>query len=878
MSLRHLLRDLRLDAQFTRHVTAWQRLPARPARYADFPPALDTRLIAALRARGIEQLYSHQAQAVEAALRGENVVVVTPTASGKTLCYNLPVLHALLGDAPARALYLFPTKALAHDQLYEMGEFIAALQARIPAHTYDGDTPASRRPRIRRDARIIVTNPDMLHTGILPHHTRWAEFFENLRYVVIDEMHAYRGVFGSHVANVLRRLGRVCAFYGSRPQFLCASATIANPAEHAERLIETPVTLVNENGAPTGEKHFIFYNPPVVNPQLGIRRSAVLEAQSVARRFLSDDVQTIVFARARLAVEVLLTYLRDFAASEGRPPQSVRGYRGGYLPDERRAIERGLRDGAVRGVVATNALELGVDIGRLSACVMTGYPGTIASTWQQAGRAGRSTDVSVAVLVAGGSPLDQYVVAHPRFFFEHSPEHALINPDNLVILLDHLRCAAFELPFVEGDGFGRFPDADVLLDFLEKEGVLVKAGGSWHWMSEGYPAADVSLRTGAAADFVVVTRDDLSTGSGRTLGEARAIGRVDFYSAPRMIHEGAIYIHQGQQYQVERLDWEGRLAEVRPVAVDYYTTAGTSTEVQVIEVIEEAAAGATQKACGQVQVISKATGFKKVKLYTHETLGRGEIDLPEQEMETTAYWFSLAEAAAGQLESEGLLRSDSGDRGPNWAAQREAARRRDGFRCRHCGSPERPDRKHDVHHLRPFREFGYAAGQNTHYIKANRLENLITLCASCHRQAEAAQRVRSALAGLAYVLRHLAPLYLMCDPGDIGVFSEARWRYTKAPTICIYDNVPGGTGFSERLFELHDTLLTAAGEVVSGCGCRSGCPSCVGPAAEGGGIKAHVLRLLEVMRKAQDLLSSLCLPPKNSDHDHPNAELHRRRE
>ena len=838
--LHQLLRDLRLDLQFTRNVTAWQRLPARPARYADFPPGLDARLSAALRARGIKRLYTHQAQAAEAALRGENVVVVTPTASGKTLCYNLPVLHALLGDPNARALYLFPTKALAQDQLHELGQFIAALKARLPAHTYDGDTPSSRRPAIRRDARIIVTNPDMLHTGILPHHTRWADLFENLRYVVIDEIHAYRGVFGSHVANVLRRLSRVCAFYGSQPRFLCASATIANPAEHAERLVEASVTLVDENGAPAGEKHFIFYNPPVINPQLGIRRSAVLEAQAVARRFLAQDVQTVVFARARLTVEVLLTYLRDFIVGEGRPPGSVRGYRGGYLPNERRAIERGLRDGAVRGVVATNALELGVDIGQLSACVMTGYPGTIASTWQQAGRAGRTADVSVAVLVAGGSPLDQYVVSHPRFFFERSPEHALINPDNLVGLLNHLRCAAFELPFAEGEGFGRCPSADALLAFLAKEGVLVKAGQSWHWMSEGYPAADVSLRTGTADNFVVVTGDEY--------GEAHAIGQVDFYSAPRTIHEEAIYIHGGLQYQVERLDWEGRLAEVRPVAVDYYTTASTSTDVQVIDVLEEAAVHATRRAYGAVQVISKATGFKKVKLYTHETLGWGEIDLPEQEMETTGYWFSLTDLAARQLESEGLLRLDSGDRGPNWAEQRDKARQRDGFRCQHCGAPERPGRQLDVHHLVPFREFGYVPGQNIRYLEANRLENLSTLCSSCHRRAEARQRVRGALAGLSYVLRHVSPLYLMCDPRDIGVFSEARWRYTKAPTVCIYDNVPGGTGFSERLFELHETLLAAAREVVAGCACRSGCPSCVGPVAEGGeGTKRNVLRLLEVI-------------------------------
>lgn len=838
MDLYQLLRSFRLDSKFTRNVTAWQRLPERPACYADLPASLDARLIAALRARGVEQLYVHQVRSAEAALRGENVVVVTPTASGKTLCYNLPVLHTLLNNSDGRALYLFPTKALAQDQLYELGELVAALEARIPVHTYDGDTPASRRRAIRRDFQILFTNPDMLHTGILPHHTQWVDLFENLCYVVIDEIHAYRGIFGSHVANVLRRLSRVCAFYGSRPQFLCTSATIGNPVEHAERLIESPVTLVDENGAPAGEKHFIFYNPPVVDVQLGIRRSAMLEAQAVARRFLTEDVQTIVFARGRLTVEVLLTYLRDFTTGEGRPAESVRGYRGGYLPDERRAIERGLRDGVVRGVVATNALELGVDIGRLSACVMTGYPGTIASTWQQAGRAGRAADVSVAVLVAGGSPLDQYIIAHPRFFFERSPEYALINPDNLVVLLDHLRCAAFELPLGQGEGFGQMADADILLAFLEEEGVLLKAGQRWHWMSEGYPAAEVNLRTGMAGNFVVTCDEG---------GETRAIGQVDFHSAPSLIHEGAIYIHEGQSYQVDRLDWEGRIAKGRPVEVDYYTVASTVTDVQVIEVLEEVVVGATRKACGEVQVVTRATGFRKVKLYSHETLGWGEIDLPEQEMETTGYWFSLREPMARQLESEGVLRIDTGDRGPNWAEQRDKARRRDNFCCQHCGAPERPQRQHDVHHLQPFREFGYVRGQNRRYVEANRLENLITLCPSCHRRAEARQRVRSALAGLAYVLRHVAPLYLMCDLRDVGVFSDVRWRFNRAPTVCIYDNVPGGTGFSERLFELHDALLVAAREVVAGCACQNGCPSCVGPGVEGGNTKENTLRLLELV-------------------------------
>ena len=432
MVLSDLITHLRASPRFMRNVTAWERLPARPARFGPWPGGLDDRLKEAVRGQAIDRLYSHQVQALDAALRGENVVVVTGTASGKTLCYNLPVLNAFLRDPAARALYLFPTKALAQDQLNHIHSEFEGWDT--GAFTYDGDTPRSQRAAVRRRARLLITNPDMLHAGILPHHTQWESFLGNLRYVIIDEMHSYRGVFGSHVANLMRRLRRVCAFYGAAPQFLLTSATIANPTELAERLIEAPVSLVDDDGSPQGEKHFVFLNPPIVDPTLGIRRSVTLQTRDVVARLLNADVQTIVFSRARMAVEELLDYLRDEAAIIDIEPARVRGYRGGYLPLERREIERGLREGTVRAVVATNALELGVDIGQLSACVMSGYPGTIASTWQQAGRAGRRTGVSAAVMVASAAPLDQFMVRHPKYFFGRSPERGLIQPDNLVIL------------------------------------------------------------------------------------------------------------------------------------------------------------------------------------------------------------------------------------------------------------------------------------------------------------------------------------------------------------------------------------------------------------------------------------------------------------
>jgi DEAD/DEAH box helicase domain-containing protein len=473
--------DDRPDAP-DRHVTAVRKLAAVAASYSPFPGTLDVRLRHALESRGITQLYTHQAEAIDHGLGGRDVVVVTPTASGKTLCYNAPMLNAILQDPSSRGLYLFPTKALAQDQLAELHalcEVIAAREGeRIGVFTYDGDTPQDARRAIRARAHVVLSNPDMVHSGILPHHPRWAKLFENLRYVVIDELHAYRGVFGSHLANVLRRLRRICRHYGSSPVFLCSSATIANPRELAERLTERAFELVDRSGAPRGEKYFVFINPPVVNRQLGIRRSYLSETRRVASEFLKRDLQAIVFAQSRLATELLTTYLKDDFEPGGGEPERIRGYRGGYLPIRRREIEKGLRDGTVRTVVSTNALELGIDIGALDVSVMAGYPGTIAATWQRAGRAGRRASRSAAVLVASSAPLDQFIVRNPSYFFDASPEHALIDPDNLHILVEHVKCAAFELPFTSDETFGRH-DVQEILSLLAHQG-LVYLPGAFH--------------------------------------------------------------------------------------------------------------------------------------------------------------------------------------------------------------------------------------------------------------------------------------------------------------------------------------------------------------------------------------------------------------
>src|SRR5260221_859191 len=759
MSIQAVLDALRHDNKFLENVVAGERIPARSAHEVAFPAGLDGALADMLRRSGMECLKPTQAQEVVAALADENMVFVPPTARGKTLCYNLPVLQACRSDPLARALYLFPTKALAQDQAAALSTLIESLGEPIPVHIYDGDTPTSQRQGIRQQSGVIISNPDMLHKAILPHHTRWAAFFENLRFVVIDELHAYRAVFGSHMANVMRRLRRICQFYGSNPIFLCASATIANPGELAEKLVEAPVHVIDDNGAPQGEKHFLIYNPPVIDPALGIRRSYTLESRQIAGRFVAGDVQTIVFARARLTTELLLGYLRDEVVYQHGDPATVRGYRGGYLPHERREIEQGLRRGDVRGVVATNALDLGVDIGQLGAVIIAGYPGTLASTRQQAGRAGRRADTSAAVLVASGAPLDQYIAQHPRYLFERSVENARINADNLVILLNHVRCAAFELPFEQGEKFGSFGDVTELLEFLaEDEQSLHHSGNSYRWVNPAPPAASISLRTGTSNTIVI---QDI-TGI-----EPIVVGEIDRQTAPLMVHEGAVYLHEGRQFGIETLDWDNGIASARQTSVDYYTDASAGSTVKVIEEDESEVIGDVIKARGLVEVTWKATSYRMIKRYTHETLGHGEINLPEQRFETTAYWLYLTPDLITSLTEAGVILQPN-DYGPNWQAQRDAARTRDNYRCRNCNAPEKPSMQHHVHHLTPFRSFGYIAGQNTNYKIANQLENLVTLCSSCHRAAETQQRTRSALGGLGNLFRNLATLYLTCEPGDVG--------------------------------------------------------------------------------------------------------------
>ena len=642
-SLSELIKELRQNE----NIINWQEIEPREAKTRPLPSSVDDRIKNALQKRGIGELYSHQYSAYETLRKGENIVAVTPTASGKTLCYNLPVLQSIAENDANRALYIFPTKALAQDQKSELNEIINEMGIDIKSYTYDGDTSPAIRQVVRKAGHIVITNPDMLHSAILPHHTKWVSLFENLKYVVIDELHTYRGVFGSHVANVIRRLKRICKFYGSNPIFICTSATIANPKELAEQLTGNPMRLIDDNGAPSGRKHFVFYNPPIVNKPLNIRKSATVEVNNLAKEFLKNKIQTIVFARSRVRVEIILSHLQELVKNQ-LGTKSIRGYRGGYLPKQRREIERGLREGDILGVVSTNALELGVDIGQLQVCVMTGYPGSVASTWQQAGRAGRRHGEALILMVASSTPIDQYIVQNPEYFFDRSPESARINPENLIILVDHLKCAAYELPFNENEEFGPL-DVKEILEYLVEERVIHQNGDKFYWANQSFPAGNISLRSASQENVVIVDQSETAN--------VKIIGEMDRFSAMTLLHDEAIYLHEGVQYQVEKLDWEHKKAYVREVDVEYYTDANLAVQLKVLEIDKTVNRKESTLNYGDVTINILPSIFKKIKLTTFENIGSGPIYLPEEELHTSATWleFKQTDTALAEKTLEQLL-------------------------------------------------------------------------------------------------------------------------------------------------------------------------------------------------------------------------------
>jgi DEAD/DEAH box helicase domain-containing protein len=795
--------EILADPDLKERIVLDREMPAKAAEFAPLPLGIHDQVRQGLRRHGIGDLYTHQVEAIELAMAGRSVSVVTPTASGKSLCYLVPVLDAIAKTPGATAILMYPTKALAQDQLIELRQLADAAELEVPTFTYDGDTPPGARSALRQAGQVVLTNPDMLHSGILPHHTQWVRLFKGLHYVVLDELHTYRGVFGSHVANVIRRLDRICAFYGASPTYICCSATIANPGELAERLLGRSVECVDRNGAPAPMRRVVVLNPPIVEPRLGIRRSASREASSLVPRLVRGGSQTIVFSQTRLQVELLLNYLRrdlerPGVLRQGPPQHEVRAYRGGYLPLERRAIEAGLRSGAVRCVVSTSALELGIDIGRLDAAVLVGYPGTIASTWQRLGRAGRRQEPALQMLITGGGPLDQYLAKHPDFLLERSPEYAFVDPDNLLILAAHLQAAVFELPLRDGESFGP-GDSGELLEILQEDGLVHRTGGAWHWAADAFPADAINLRTTATGNVVILdteldgqapSQGPQGTYSGSAGGHSgagsRAVGEIDEWGAPMLVHDDAIYMHQGRQYHVERLDWEERRAYVHPVSVDYYTDADLRVGLQVLERMAgpvQDRGRLTSRAHGEVRVSVLAAMYRKIRLLTNETVGAGPIRVPERDLQTTAYWCSLPSpltSFAGTLEVG-------------------------------------------------VEALGHVLGQ------------VACFQAMCDRRdLGVVAQVKAPLGSITNQPEVEEPLeYLPGERPSVqpASFSAAGGPWLEeSPTVFIYDVHPGGVGLSARLFDLHGQLLQGAVALLRDCDCESGCPACVGPVA---GVEPH---------------------------------------
>ncbi len=837
-TLEQLIQNWKTDPTVKEHVVFSKTIPPTPAKLSSFPHDLNERLARALQADQIHQLYSHQLSAWDKIQKGVNTAITTGTASGKSLCYYLPILNSFFQHTGTCSLFLFPTKALAQDQektlrnlLIKSGEN-KELEKWIGI--YDGDTPGEKRKSVKKDARFVFTNPDMLHQGILPYHTSWSRFFRNLQYIVIDEMHTYRGVFGSHVANVIRRLKRIARFHGSNPQFILTSATIANPVAFAERMIEAPVQMVSEDGSPHGKRNILFYNPPIIQKELSLRCHPAKEATRLTGDLLARGIQTLIFTQSRKSVEITLKNLHSIFPDQA---DSIFPYRSGYLPKERRYIEKSIRDGTARVVVSTNALELGIDIGGLDSILMIGYPGTISGFRQEAGRAGRTDNrSSLAMLIASPNPLDQFILKHPDYLFENSVEQALINPDNLIILLQHLRCAIYELPFDAEEHFGTVDKKtlDGLLNILKLAENIHFSSSKFFWISGQYPAAEVSLRT--AGDRKFLLQQEIN-------GRAIKIGEIDEPSAYWMVHPDAIYLHAGQIYKVDKMNLQEGIVDLSPADGDYYTEPKQKTSVTKIMVHKQEEISVGCKVFGEIQVKSQVTGYKKILWETNEIISLHDLDMPETQLTTAGTWITINDQTITTLKEKNRWSDERNYYGANWQKQRQQALERDRYTCQACGKTGTSQTLH-VHHKTPFKSF-------SSFLEANQLHNLVTLCAPCHIKAETVVRIRSGLGGLGYVFHHLAPLLLMCDFSDIGVVTDPNASFAEGnPGVLIYDQIPAGIGLSENLFRTFNALSKNALELVESCSCIDGCPSCVGaPGEMATGAKPYTLELLRCINE-----------------------------
>jgi len=831
-NLDEFIEFIQSEPRFRESIVATHTTEAQEASWQELPTHLSPALVKALSTLGLSRLYSHQREALDAVQAGQNVVISTGVASGKSLCYQLPILNELLISPQNRAILLFPTKALGQDQAGKFKQMLDLLNPDLPkiaklhCGIYDGDSPSDLRQKIRREAQILFTNPDMLHMGILPNHSLWRDFFARLHYIVIDEVHIYRGVFGSHFANVIRRLKRIARLYGRELQFICTSATLSNARELAEEMLESPVTMIDQDGSPHGRRIFMLMNPPMVSPELGIRRSALMETTSISRHFLQTDAQAILFTGPRRSVEILYLYLLN----KSRDAALIRAYRSGYLAENRRKIETELRDGLIKLVVSTNALELGIDIGGLDAVILNGYPGSISATRQQAGRAGRKGNCALTIMVAGANPLDQYICLHPEYIFENNPEQALIDPDNPEILQRHLLCAIADLALREDESFGDLSPTQLFphLQILLEDGKIRKVADRYTKPLEAYPAAEISIRNASSQM--------------RLMHGSELIGYVDKESSYWMTHPNAIYLDQGDTWKVTKLDLEEDRVELEPIVTNYYTQPSRKVELELFKLFINKEIAGGRKYLGRVKVTSTITGFKKLRFLTQEILGYEDLDLPPGTLDTIAWWISLNNETVAKVREQGLWRNESNNYGKDWPALCRQIRDRDGHRCVNCGAPE-TERAFDVHHKIPFRSFDDPAA-------ANSPNNLVSLCPRCHKLAEAAVHIQSGLSGLGYLLVNIAPFFVSCDRKDIDVFFEDKSILGDSnPVVVIYDRIPGGVGLSRRLYELGEKVLGEALRLAEACPCTDGCPSCTGPVASSGeGAKAHAIAILQELR------------------------------
>jgi DEAD/DEAH box helicase domain-containing protein len=812
--------------------------PKKEAVYTPFPKCITIKTQEIFNSLGIENLYKHQTQSINKLYSGKNVAIVTGTGSGKSLCYQIPLLDSYIRNPLNTSLLLFPTKALSSDQFSKLNQLSEAVENsnEDESHTfsvgiYDGDTPKSRRKNIRDKANILLTNPDMLHLGILPHHPTWMRFFSNLKYIVIDEMHIYKGVFGSHFTNLIRRMGRILEFYGSSPQFILTSATIGNPKSLAEKIIEKKVIVVDKDFSKQNAKYYVFYNPPISNARLGLRKSMLGETFQISKLLYSENIQTLIFGRSRNSVEILL---RKIINSDLNNKHAVSAYRSGFLKDERRKIEAGLRSKELKTIISTTALELGIDIGSVEVVILMGYPGSIARFFQQAGRAGREEENSICIMVASASPLDQFFIRHPEFIKEKSPEQALIDPNNSFLLFNHLKCAAFELPFKKNDHFGsiEWDHTSQYLTILEEIGMLHEKNDKYFWNSDLYPANQISLRSILGNPFILINITD---------EETKQIGEIDQKSAKKMIYPGAIYLHNGWIYRVQSLNFETHIAALIKTKDVYLTEPTVHVSTKIEKEILSIDLDSYKKGYGEIKIEETVIGFKKLSWDTGELLGQHDLDLESDDLITKGLWLSFSEEIINKLRILKLWTNDKNNYGSNWEIIREKVIKRDKKRCQICGSTFSHTQLH-VHHIKPFRSFKSLS-------KANRINNLISLCKRCHRLAENNIRTKSLLNGLIYGISYIAPLFLNCDIHDLGYSYDEKIGFdSKNPGVIIYDQFPGGIGLTEDLFSKTEVLLRSLKQLVEDCSCFEGCPSCVGPPGENGvGAKQGIIELLNAI-------------------------------